>query len=162
MKNLVIGINLFGHDTGAFTIYNGDVYAVNEERFTRIKHDWIFLVNSIKWILNSIDSIQRAGFDQIVFAIATKTFEYYKINEAFYKNELHLRRKCSLKLKRQVYLNDILNYNLSTTDKLFDFYIVSNFLKRKLGFSKNKLIGDIFISEIKNILSKEINVVKIL
>ena len=47
----ILGISAFYHDSAAALISNGDIIAaVQEERFTRIKHDASFPKNSINWI----------------------------------------------------------------------------------------------------------------
>ena len=61
-----LGISAFYHDSAACIVKNGKVIAaVEEERFTEIKHDDRFPVNSINWCmeeagiedLNSIDEV---------------------------------------------------------------------------------------------------------
>lgn len=51
---LKLGISAFYHDSAA-CLTNGNIVlaATEEERFTGIKHDSSFPINSIKWILNS-------------------------------------------------------------------------------------------------------------
>lgn len=47
-----IGISAFYHDSAACLFRHGEILgAVEEERFTGIKHDYSFPVNSIKWLL---------------------------------------------------------------------------------------------------------------
>ena len=104
MKKLVIGLNLYGHDTGAFTIIENKVYAISEERFTRIKHDFVFPIESIKWILSHINI---DSYNKIIFAVATTEFESFKTIETVYSDEILGRLKLSKKLKRQVYIKDI-------------------------------------------------------
>ena len=48
----ILGISAFYHDSAASIIYNGEIIAaVQEERFTRKKHDSSFPYNSIKYCL---------------------------------------------------------------------------------------------------------------
>ena len=48
----ILGISAFYHDSAAALIVDGKVVsAQEEERFTGIKHDQRFPINSIKWIL---------------------------------------------------------------------------------------------------------------
>ena len=50
--NSIIGISAFYHDSAAALIKNGKIIAAaQEERFTRIKHDSSFPINSINYIL---------------------------------------------------------------------------------------------------------------
>ena len=58
MKNIyddyIIGISFGFHDSAVALIQNGKVLnAVEEERFTGIKHDNSFPINSINWILKN-------------------------------------------------------------------------------------------------------------
>ena len=44
----ILGISAFYHDSAATLIKNGEIIsAVQEERFTRVKHDSSFPINSI-------------------------------------------------------------------------------------------------------------------
>ncbi len=54
MKKYILGISCFYHDSAATLIYDGDILvAVQEERFTRKKHDSSFPLNSIIFCLQS-------------------------------------------------------------------------------------------------------------
>ena len=49
----ILGISAFYHDSAASLIIDGKIVgAVQEERFTRLKHDASFPINSIKHLLN--------------------------------------------------------------------------------------------------------------
>ena len=53
-KKAILGISCFYHDSAATLIIDGEIIsAVQEERFTRIKHDSSFPKNSIKYCLLS-------------------------------------------------------------------------------------------------------------
>lgn len=67
-KNIVIlGISAFYHDSAAALIVNGTVVAaVQEERFTRIKHDDSFPIESIRWIIDSLN-VDPVDIDHVVF-----------------------------------------------------------------------------------------------
>ena len=53
-KNFILGISCFYHDSAAALICNGEILsAVQEERFTRKKHDSRFPENAIKYCLKS-------------------------------------------------------------------------------------------------------------
>ena len=65
--NKVLGISAFYHDSAASLIINGEIIAaVQEERFTRVKHTPDFPLNSIKYCLEesglSIDEIDAVVF----------------------------------------------------------------------------------------------------
>ena len=63
----IIGISCFYHDSAAALIINGNIIsAVQEERFTRIKHDARFPINSIKYCLNSAN-LKISDIDAFVF-----------------------------------------------------------------------------------------------
>ena len=50
----ILGLNLFGHDSAAALVIDGKlVSAVEEERFSRIKHDPAFPERSIKYCLDN-------------------------------------------------------------------------------------------------------------
>ena len=63
----IIGISCFYHDSAACLLNNGEIIsAVQEERFTRVKHDSSFPTNSIKYILN-FSKISAKDVDHIIF-----------------------------------------------------------------------------------------------
>ncbi len=54
MENYILGLSCFYHDSAAVLIKNGEILkAVQEERFTRKKHDFRFPKNAIKYCLKS-------------------------------------------------------------------------------------------------------------
>ena len=63
----ILGISCFYHDSAASLIEDGKIiFAVQEERFTRVKHDPSFPVNCIKSILENCN-IQFNEIDYVVF-----------------------------------------------------------------------------------------------
>jgi len=63
----VLGISCFYHDSAAALIHNGNIIgAVQEERFSRKKHDSRFPINSIKYLLNN-SKITLNDLSQIVY-----------------------------------------------------------------------------------------------
>ena len=49
----ILGISAFYHDSSACLIKDGEIlFAVQEERYTRIKHDQSFPINAIKFLLS--------------------------------------------------------------------------------------------------------------
>ena len=63
----ILGISCFYHDSAACLIRNGEIIsAAQEERFTRIKHDWRFPINAINYCLKeanmSIENIEAVSF----------------------------------------------------------------------------------------------------
>ena len=64
---LIIGISAFYHDSAAVLIQDGNIIAaVQEERFTRIKHDSKYPYNAIKFVLEYA-GLKLNQVDQIVF-----------------------------------------------------------------------------------------------
>ena len=64
---LILGISAYYHDSAACIIKNEKILAaVQEERFTRIKHDANFPTNSIKFCINEA-GIKLNELDYIVF-----------------------------------------------------------------------------------------------
>ena len=58
MRNTILGISAFYHDSAAALLINGEIAAAaHEERFTRKKHDSSFPINAIRYVL------QEAGED---------------------------------------------------------------------------------------------------
>lgn len=63
----ILGISCFYHDSAACLIRNGEIIAaVQEERFTRKKHDFNFPINSINWCLKGA-GITVKDLDFVVF-----------------------------------------------------------------------------------------------
>lgn len=63
----ILGISAFYHDSAAALVQNGQIVsAVQEERFTRKKHDWSFPKNSISYCLQN-SNIKASDLDYIVF-----------------------------------------------------------------------------------------------
>jgi len=63
----ILGISCFYHDSAAALLRNGEIIAaVQEERFTRRKHDFNFPTHAIKWCLES-SGIDSKGLDFVVF-----------------------------------------------------------------------------------------------
>ncbi len=63
----ILGISSGYHDSAAALIRNGEVIgAVEEERFTGIKHDSAFPINAIKWLLES-ENISGTNIDTVCF-----------------------------------------------------------------------------------------------
>ena len=63
----IIGISAFYHDSAATLISENKIIgAVQEERFTRKKHDNRFPINSIKWLLRD-NNLSMNDIDSVVF-----------------------------------------------------------------------------------------------
>ena len=67
-KNIsVLGISAFYHDSAAALIVNGEIIAAaQEERFTRVKHDFSYPKNAISYVLNEAN-LKLSEVDHVVF-----------------------------------------------------------------------------------------------
>ncbi|MCK9603769.1 MAG: carbamoyltransferase [Candidatus Omnitrophica bacterium] len=63
----ILGLSCFYHDSAACLVRDGEIVgAVQEERFTRKKHDFNFPINSINWCLETAN-IKPKDLDYVVF-----------------------------------------------------------------------------------------------
>ena len=63
----ILGISAFYHDSAAALIIDGEIIAAaQEERFTRIKHDFSFPYNAIDFVLK-FSNLKLNEIDHIVF-----------------------------------------------------------------------------------------------
>lgn len=63
----ILGISSFYHDSAACLVRDGEIIAaVQEERFTRKKHDFNFPINSIRWCLEKA-KVNSEELDFVVF-----------------------------------------------------------------------------------------------
>ncbi len=75
-SHFVLGISCFYHDSAAALLKDGEILAaVQEERFTRIKHDASFPSHSISWILKEFDLSQEDISEIIYYEKPFITFE---------------------------------------------------------------------------------------
>ena len=95
-----LGISAFYHDSAAAIIEDGKVIAAaEEERFTGIKHDYSFPINSIKWCLSmagkSIYNINEVHWyetpekkdDRVRTTFAKKPFRTFFLNRKYKKSK---------------------------------------------------------------------------
>ena len=76
MCKYIIGISCFYHDSAAALIKNGEIVsAVQEERFTRKKHDSGFPINAIRYCLNSQNIDLRDVTNIVYYEKPFLTFE---------------------------------------------------------------------------------------
>ena len=81
----ILGISAFYHDSAAALLIDGEIIgAVQEERFTRKKHDAQFPINSIEYLLNesnlSIENIDYVVFYEKPFLKFERLLETYVAN----------------------------------------------------------------------------------
>jgi carbamoyltransferase len=95
-----LGISAFYHDSAACITVNGKVIAaVEEERFTEIKHDYSFPVNSIEWCLqharvklNQINEVHwyenpETKDNRVRTTFAKKPFKTFFLNRKYKKSK---------------------------------------------------------------------------
>ena len=80
--NSILGISAFYHDSAACLLKDGEIIAaVQEERFTRKKHDSSFPSNAVKYCINeaniSKDQIQSVVFYEKPFIKFERLLETY-------------------------------------------------------------------------------------
>ena len=125
----ILGISAFYHDSAACLLLDGEIVAaVQEERFTRIKHDNNFPINSIKFLLESeninLDILEAVVFYEKPFLHFERLLETYVANapkgfQSFSKSmPLWLRDKLFQKNKIIKNLNKI-SKNFSDTKLYF-------------------------------------------
>ena len=105
----ILGISAFYHDSAATLVKNGEIIsAVQEERFTRVKHDSSFPINSIKFLIKE-QNIKISDVNYILFyekpflkferlletylAFAPKGFKSFKIAIPIWLREKLFQKK---------------------------------------------------------------------
>ncbi len=124
----IIGISCFYHDSAAVLIIDGKITsAVQEERFTRIKHDPNFPVNSINYILKE-NALKLNEIDYICFY--EKPFlKFERLIETYVKNSPFGFK--SFKLSMPIWIKE----------KLFQKkHLISELKKIDKNFDKDKLL----------------------
>ena len=120
---IILGISAFYHDSAATILIDGKIIAaVQEERFTRIKHDYDFPTNAISFCLKHAE-VTGADIDYVVF------FE-----KPFIKFERLLKTAIS-GFPRSYRL-----FEQSMRTWLFDKLWIRNLIQREIGIPKNKII----------------------
>ncbi len=130
----ILGISAFYHDSAAALISNGDIIAaVQEERFTRIKHDASFPKNSINWILNetkiNLDKIDYIVFYEKPFLKFERLIETYVSNAP--RGFSSFKKAMPIWLKEKLFQKTVIINELRLIDKNFD--------PKKLLFSEHHL-----------------------
>jgi len=125
----IIGISCFYHDSAAALVINGNIIsAVQEERFTRVKHDASFPIHSIKYCLNSanlkISDIDAFVFYEKPFIKFERLLETYlqKVPYGFKSFKLAMPLWAKEKIfQRQLILKNLylIDNNYSIKDKIF-------------------------------------------
>ena len=130
----ILGISCFYHDSAAAMIVDGEITAaVQEERFTRIKHDSNFPSNAIDFCLNE-NEVSLSQIDYVVFY--EKPFlKFERIIETYIefapKGFLSFKNSIPLWVKEKLFQKKNIISQLKLIDKLFD--------EKKLLFSEHHL-----------------------
>jgi len=131
---LILGISAFYHDSAAVLIEDDEIIsAVQEERFTRIKHDSNFPVSSIKYLLN-VKNINLNDLDYVVFY--EKPFlKFERLVETYVSNAPKgfnsFRKAMPIWMGEKLFQKSLILKELIKLDK--------NFKKEKIKFSEHHL-----------------------
>jgi carbamoyltransferase len=131
----VLGISAFYHDSAAALVVDGRVAAaVQEERFTRIKHDASFPRNAIGYCLEQA-GVRLSELDYVVFY--EKPFlKFERLLETYVafapRGFQSFRLAMPLWLKEKLFQKDLLRRELATFDDAFDW-------KQRLLFAEHHL-----------------------
>ena len=128
----ILGISAFYHDSAAVLLCDGEIiFAIQEERFSRIKHDASFPRNSILYILNKIN-ISILDIDEIIFY--DKPFlKFERLLETYLANIPSgfnsFKVAMPIWLREKLFLKIMLKKEFKKIDKNFD--------STKLNFSEH-------------------------
>lgn len=133
----ILGISAFYHDSAAVILQDGEVLAaVQEERFTRIKHDPAFPTNAVKYCLEetgfSLGELDAVVFYDKPFLKFERLLEtYYGFSprgvRSFIKSvPVWVKEKLFLKRNIKNALNDIEEYNKKELTLLFPEHHLSH------------------------------------
>ena len=130
----ILGISAFYHDSAAALLIDGEIIgAVQEERFTRKKHDAQFPINSIKYLLNesnlSIENIDYVVFYEKPFLKFERLIETYVGNAP--RGFKSFSKAMPIWLKEKLFQKNLIIKELKKLSK--------NFLAEKLFFSEHHL-----------------------
>jgi len=135
MSVSVLGISCFYHDSAATLLVDGEIVsAVQEERFTRNKHDDSFPIEAIKFILSN-NKISLTEIDYVVFY--EKPFlKFERLLETYLsfapKGFQSFSKSMPLWIKEKLFMKKVILDNLKKLDKNFSE-------KNKLFFSEHHL-----------------------
>jgi len=123
-KNIyILGISAYYHDSGASLIKNGEIVSsVQEERFTRVKHDASFPSNSLSYILEQ-ENIGLCDISHVAFY--DKPFlKFERLLETYLsfapKGFWTFCQSMTLWIKEKLFLRSVLEKELSHFDSDFD------------------------------------------
>tara|TARA_B100000579_G_scaffold415284_1_gene409753 strand:- start:929 stop:2764 length:1836 start_codon:yes stop_codon:yes gene_type:complete len=130
----ILGISAFYHDSAAALLIDGEIIgAVQEERFTRKKHDAQFPINSIEYLLNesnlSIENIDYVVFYEKPFLKFERLIETYVGNAP--RGFKSFSKAMPIWLKEKLFQKNLIIKELKKLSK--------NFSPEKLFFSEHHL-----------------------
>ena len=119
----ILGISAFFHDSSAALILDGEIVsAVQEERFTRIKHDSSFPINSINYILKE-EKIDLGEIDKIIF-FEKPFLKFERLIETYIHNVpkgfSSFKKAIPIWIKEKLFQKKIIVENLKLISKNFD------------------------------------------
>ncbi len=119
----ILGISAFYHDSAACILENGKIIAaVQEERFTRKKHDSSYPYNSIEFLLKFIN-IKLSNIDQIVF-FEKPFLKFERLLETYVafapKGFGSFSRAMPLWIKEKLFQKNLLFQNLKKHDENYN------------------------------------------
>ncbi len=118
----ILGISAFYHDSACCVVIDGEViFAAQEERFTRLKHDSNFPRNSIKEA-SKYTKIKISEFDSVVF-YEKPLIKFERLLETYLENFpfgfKSFLRSMPLWIKEKIFQKKILFQELNSIDKDF-------------------------------------------
>jgi carbamoyltransferase len=118
----ILGISAYYHDAAAALIRDGKIVAaVQEERFTRKKHDASFPFHSIKFCLQHAD-LQLQDLDAIVF-YDKPMLKFERLLETYYayapKGFLSFFKAMPVWMKEKIFLKKLIRDELKKNDSAF-------------------------------------------
>ncbi len=129
----ILGISAFFHDSSAALIIDGNIIsAVQEERFTRIKHDSSFPLRSIEFLLKN-SQIKLSDIDKVIF-FEKPLLKFERLLETYVHNSpfgfASFKKAMPLWIKEKLFQKKIILDNLKK---------ISNFNKNNLYFLEHHL-----------------------
>ncbi|MDH5718880.1 MAG: carbamoyltransferase [Spirochaetia bacterium] len=117
----ILGISAFYHDSAACLIKDGEILsAVQEERFTRIKHDAAFPINAINFCLKreniSIKDINYIAYYEKPFLKFERILESYLACVPF--GVFSFLKSIPVWLKQKIWIKDIIKKELNYKGKI--------------------------------------------
>ena len=121
MSNLILGISAYYHDSAAAIIKDGHIVAaVQEERFSRIKHDPSFPAQAIEYCLSQAN-VSLDQLDAIIF-YDKPLLKFERLLETYFANAPRgfrsFLRAMPIWLKEKLYLKSVLRREFRQLAKL--------------------------------------------